>query len=147
MRVKHLIRPWALLVGVAIIYRFCVIYFWAYTPRYNPITDWILDAYAESSERLYYMFTYTPDLAINILLALPFAYLISKIQPDRRWVYAASVVFAILVWEYRLVFFVHRDPLTFFGYHQALIGLVIMLFALPTALLILTAAGRRRSAA
>lgn len=148
MRKLSTIRPWAFLIGIALSYRLCLILIWGYLPRYNPITNWILETYARSNADLYYTLVNVRDTVVNILLALPFAYLILRIKPDRRWLYAAAVVLALFVWEYRLVLFVHRDFFSFITRHdQALFGVFSISLVLPAALLIWSVVESRRRAA
>ena len=70
---------------------------WAYLPRYNPITQWILDTYAGVNKGLYYTLIFANDIIVNLLLALPVAYIITRIRPDRRWLYVAAIVLAMFV--------------------------------------------------
>ncbi len=140
------IQPWAFLIGIVLSYRLCLIVVWAYLPSHNPITKWFLETYAGSNEAMYYLLISIHDTVVNILLALPFAFLISKIRPDRRWLYVTASVLVIFLWEYRLVLFVSRDFLTFINIHgQALFGVISTWLILPFTMLLLTLAQRTSS--
>ena len=120
---------------------------WSYLPKYNPVTQWILDTYAGVNRALYYTLIFANDVIVNMLLALPIAYLISKIRPDRRWLYVAAIVVAMFVWDYRLVLFERRDFFSFVSTSTlALVGLVLYVSYLPFALFCITRLSDQESA-
>jgi len=133
------IRPWALLAGVTLIYRAVATIFWGFLPRHNPITQWLLDTYAGQNSDMYYVLVHVHDSIVNLLLALPFAYLITRIRPDRRWLYAAAIVLSMFVWDYRLVLFERRDFFDFiFSSGRILFGFIQYVLYLPAAVLCVT---------
>ena len=134
MKIFRELRPWAYVAGLALIYRATVTMVWAFLPRYNPVTQWLLDTYAGSNSDLYYVLIHIHDSIVNVLLALPFAYLITRIRPDRRWLYAVAVVLAMFVWDYRVVLFERRNFFGFvFGSGRTLAGLVQYVLYLPVS--------------
>ena len=46
-------KPWLSAVGVAVAYDAAVVTVWAILPRYNPITNWLLDRFAGTDPTLY----------------------------------------------------------------------------------------------
>ncbi len=136
MKIFHQVRPWAQLAGLALIYRAIATTIWAYLPQHNPITQWLLDTYAGPSNALYYVLVFFHDAIINVLLALPVAYLITKIRPGRRWLYIAAFVLAMFIWDYRVVLFERRDFFDFiFGSGRTFTGFILYVSYLPAAML------------
>ena len=120
---------------------------WAYLPRYNPITQWILDTYAGVNKGLYYTLIFANDIIVNLLLALPVAYIITRIRPDRRWLYVAAIVLAMFVWDYRIVLFERRDFFDFISSSAlALVGLALYVSYLPFTLFCITKLSNPESA-
>ena len=148
MRDLRQLRPWVLLAGITLTYRLVVQIVWAFLPAYNPVTTWLLDSYGGSNSTLYYALIHLHDSIVNVAVALPFAYLITKLQPDRRWLYALAAVVAMFLWDYRLVLFVRQDFFDFMiRYDRAFIGLVLYLSYLPVTMLCLSVVQSRRNAA
>ena len=142
MKVFHQVRPWAQLAGLALIYRAIATTIWTYLPRHNPITQWLLDTYAGPSSELYYALVFVHDAIVNVLLALPVAYLITRIKPDRRWLYIAAFVLAMFVWDYRVVLFERRDFFDFiFSSGRTSTGFVLYVSYLPAAMLCVSVLG------
>lgn len=140
------VRPWGLAVCVAIAYYFVIAMFWGLFAAYNPIFNWLLDTYAVADPALFRLAVWIHDVTVNVLLALPFAFLFAKISPDRRWAYVALAVLLIFIWQYRLVLF--EIGLLEFAAHgnEALFGMIVTFVYLPVALFLATLLERRRAA-
>lgn len=139
------IRPWAQLAGLAVIYYAVTGTIWAFLPRYNPITQWLLETYAGTDDNLYYVLVNTHDAIVNVLLALPIAYLITRIRPDRRWLFVAAIVLAMFLWDYRLVLFERRDFFDFIlSSNQAFVGFILYVLYLPFAMFFVSVFERRK---
>jgi len=140
------IKPWGLAVGVAIAYNFMIAMFWGLFAAHNPIFNWLVDTYAVTDPALFKSAVWVHDILVNVLLALPFAFLITRISPDRRWAYVALAVLLIFTWQYRLVLF--EIGLSEFAAHgnEALFGMIFTFVYLPVVLLLATLLERRRTA-
>lgn len=139
------VRPWGLAVGVAIAYYFVLAMFWGLFATYNPIFKWLLNTYAVTDPALFRLAVWSHDIVVNVLLALPFALLITKISPDRRWAYVALAVLLVFIGQYRLVLF-DIGLLEFLVHsNDALFGMIFTLVCLPFALLLVTLVQRRRA--
>jgi hypothetical protein len=113
---------------------------------HNPIFNWLLDIFAVTDPALFKSAVWIHDILVRILSALPFAFLITRIPPDRRWTYLALAVLLIFTWQYRLVLF--EIGLLEFAAHgnEALFGMIFTFVYLPVALLLATLLERRRTA-
>ena len=112
MNALRTIRPWALAAAIGIAYDLILVRVWSYLSIYNPLTNWLLDEYASARPELFTNLVVIHDLLVNIVLAYPFALLISHIRPDRRWWYVAIAVGLVFLWEYRVVCAFRTDNTT-----------------------------------
>ena len=141
------LRPWALSIVIGLTYDLVIVRIWAILPAHNPITKWLLDTYARSNPDLHQNFVLLHDFIINVLLAIPFAFLILKIRPDRRWIYGGIAVLVVFALEYQYVLF-QLDLLQFaMSGKGAFFGIVFTLTSLPIALLIMRLFERKGDAA
>ena len=120
---------------------------WIWLPRHNPLTQWLLDTYSGPNSDLFYVLIHIHDSIVNILLALPFAYLITRIRPDRRWLYAVAVVLAMFIWDYRVVLFARRDFFDFIFWNgRTLAGFIQYMLYLPVSVFCVSMFMSRRAA-
>ncbi len=129
-------RPWILTILIACGYHLVVATIWAFLPLVNPVTNWLFERYAQAAPNLHITLVWIHDFIVNILIALPFAALVARIRPDRRWTYVAVAVLVIFLWQYRVVLFdfgliefVRVDT-------TAWLGMVLTFIYLPLALFI-----------
>jgi hypothetical protein len=130
--------------GIGFVYAFVAVYFWSVYPNVNKLQDWLLDVLARQGHNVAYKLTiYSHDLAANILLALPFAYLVSLIPPKRSWrlLSTALATSLILVYWQNLV---DPDSLVVLSrYWQFWLGIGIQIIALLAAFSIVLLFNRR----
>ena len=56
--------------------------FWAWLVRNNPVADWLLTTLVpQGHELLYGVAIYAHDFVINLVVSLPFVYLVSRLKP------------------------------------------------------------------
>ena len=56
--------------------------FWAWLVRNNPVAEWLLKTLApQGHELLYGVAIYAHDFMINLVVSLPFVYLVSRLKP------------------------------------------------------------------
>ena len=108
--------------------------FWGLYVLNHPINNWLLANFATKGQPLaYYVSIYSHDLILNVLIALPFAYFLSKIPPQKSWRYVWVAVVTGVVLQYWRLF---ADPIglnvvlkapTFYA------GVLVSIVALPLA--------------
>ena len=71
---------------------------------YTPVTLWLTSTFAVNLQTVaYWTAHYSHELGVNVLIALPFAYFLSRLRPERSWKYvwvALAVIFAIMLWRF-----------------------------------------------
>jgi hypothetical protein len=86
----------ALLIGLfqAILLTYC----WVYIGIYNPLPIWLTLSHITGT--LNHFVVGSVDLAINVLLCLPAAYAICKLQPRKLGIYVPFAVIPVFLWGY-----------------------------------------------
>ena len=84
------------------------------------------------------------DMPINIVLALPAAFLLTRLHPRNLSLCAAAAVLPIFVWRSRLIFFDEIDPRVSLTVFQP--GWAMELLMLPLAIVLLAMLRRSRGA-
>ena len=90
---------------------------------------------------IYYVLLYSSDIALNLLIAFPFALLLSYLLPSRPWMYIGLAVFLVFVWEYQNVWSNYETLVSFATNPRAYIGIAMTIGTLPVTYFI--AAGLR----
>jgi hypothetical protein len=111
--------------------------FWGFATIYGPLADmhsWLVSNLLPENRELYNLITYTRDLLINIVLALPFAIPFLKLKNNQRWLALGVAVVPPFVYAYSLILFdfqsEHLFLMSSFGFYY---GLVLSLGLLPIA--------------
>ena len=108
--------------------------FWGLYVLNHPIQDWLLATFATKGQPVaYYVSLYIHDLVVNVVLALPIAYLLSRISPQNSWRYLWAAVATAVLLQYWGVF---ADPIALDIILKAwsfYAGLLVSTLALPLA--------------
>ncbi len=109
--------------------------FWGYATIYGPLADmhsWLIAKLLPEHKELYYLITYTRDLLINIVLALPFAIPFLKLNYYQRWIALVLVIVPIFIYDYSLVMFDFQpEHLFLFSSLGFYYGVIVSLGLLP----------------
>lgn len=80
--------------GIGLLFGWFQLRFWAIYPVDNPITNWLLDAFARQGQLgLYYLLAYIHDFAEHLVLALVLAIILVRVFGYRQW----TLVFVVVV--------------------------------------------------
>ncbi len=135
--------PYAFSGGVGFVYSSAVVHFWGIYPSKSTLTQWFLTEFAMKGRAIaYQLAVYSHDILLNVLLAIPFAYVIGRLRPKRDWAYLSVAVLVALMLNYgHLVFDLRalRFLLREFGFYM---GIVMLLVSLPIALTLIRRFGR-----
>lgn len=120
----------AALIGAG--HAFVAVFLWAFLAVDNPINDWLLEALDQQGHHVAYRVAiYGYDLAVNVLLAIPFVVVIAYLMPRRSWSYlwvALIVSLCLLNWS------LFTDPENFatvLGFPSFYLGQLVMGISLP----------------
>jgi hypothetical protein len=113
----------------------------AYIQIYFSITNWLIPL--DLSRALFITSVYIYDLFLNILLCIPAAYLLSRLQPQKLALYLALAVLPGFIWQHSNLF---TNPTTFSPFLTFVPGITMALLMLPLASLAVTWARHRRNA-
>lgn len=129
----------AVLIGFVLI--IFVIAVRSYIQIYFSITNWLIPL--DLPRSLFITAIYIYDLLLNILLCIPAAYLLSRLQPQNLALYLALAVLPGFIWQHSNLF---TNPTTFSPFLTFVPGITMALVMLPFATLIVIWARRRRNA-
>jgi hypothetical protein len=140
---KPMLLPLSILAAVFIglVLTIFVIAARAYIQIYFSITNWLIPL--DLSRALFIISVYIYDLLLNILLCIPAAYLLSRLQPQKLALYLALAVLPGFLWQYSSLF---TNPTSFSPFLTFVPGITMALLMLPLASLIVTRARRRNNA-
>ena len=120
-----------------VVYAVIGVAFWGVYPIISPVNDFLLAALIKGGRpTAYYLSIYSHDLAVNVLLAMPFALFISKIAPEGSWKYVWMALGTALVLQYWRLF---ADPVglkLILSAWKFYAGLFLSAISLPLAFLI-----------
>ncbi len=111
--------------------------FWGLYVLNHPINDWLLANFATKGKPLaYYLSIYSHDLAVNVVFALPFAYLLSRISPQKSWRYVWVALATAVVLQYWQLFvdpvglnIILKAPSFYAGFFVSAVALPLAYFA------------------
>jgi hypothetical protein len=113
----------------------------AYIQKYFSITDWLIPL--DLSRVLFLSSVYLYDLLLNILLCIPAAYLLSRLQPKKLALYLSLAVLPGFIWQHWNLF---TNPTSFSPFLTFVPGITMALLMLPFATLVVIWARRRNNA-
>ena len=121
--------------------------FWGYFPNHNPVFDWLIEVLAKQGHEIgFRIAVYALDLVVSVLIAIPFAILISTLNPKNEWKYlwvALAVFFCLLNWS---AFVTPQDFVQVLKFWSYYIGTLVTVSSVPLAYYIVLAAKSRASA-
>ncbi len=111
-------------------------FLWPYFIPVSPIDDWLISVLgAQGSTTAFHIAAYATDLAVFVLRATPFAYLVSLLRPNNSWkllwialAASTSVLFALIAVESPEVIVIITETWLFF-----VVGMAIFTISLPLA--------------
>ena len=94
-------RPYLSAAALGVLF-FCVgIPIWGIYYAYTPVNLWLISTFAVNGQAaVFNIATYSHQLVVQVLIALPFAYFLSRIRPEKSWTYvwvALVVTFAVML--------------------------------------------------
>lgn len=96
-------RPFLVAAALGILYSYVGLPISAIYNVANPLDLWFFSTFALNGQTLiYYAAKHSHQLLVEVLISLPFAYLLSRITPEKSWKYvwvAVSVILAISLWR------------------------------------------------
>jgi glycopeptide antibiotics resistance protein len=98
--------PYIFSLIIGAFYAVVVSLFWGVYAVVNPLNDWLIEIFAnQGRDTAYYFAIYSHDVIANILLALPFAFLISIIPPRRSWkLLGVALLTSLILLYWRIIF-------------------------------------------
>jgi hypothetical protein len=119
------------------VYLWCAIKFWDLFSVANPVSAFLLDALAHNGYRVAYRGSIlVHDIAVNIVLALPFAAVLTMSQSLRHWVYVVIAAATAVVCSF--AFFTSWEGLPLVvGSWGFWLGVGMTAFSLPVAFALL----------
>jgi len=142
-----IIKPWFYATVVGLAYYYVSRLFWDYVVLDLWHIEWLYDLLREQiiSSETFRAVIHPHDILVNLLLAFPFAYLLSLIKPDRKWWYVALAVIPPGLYQYRIVILESTADFLFVGGVGAIIGALTTFGSLPIAMYIATALNARKA--
>jgi hypothetical protein len=116
----------AALIGVAQMY--FLSFFWTYFSYYSPLPHWLKGIGIRGAP--FHATIFIADLLVNLVLCLPAAYALCRLNPRRLFLYLAFAVFPGFFWQYRLFF---EDASLFNNWVIFVPGVFMSLIPLPFA--------------
>ena len=94
-------RPYLSAAALGAVFYFVGFPIWGIYYAYTPVNLWLISTFVVDWQPVAFnIATYSHQLVVQILIALPFAYFLSRIRPEKSWKYvsvALVVVFAIML--------------------------------------------------
>ena len=121
-------------IAIGIVQYLFVSYYWGYIAIYIPLIPWVIGL--ETSETVQSLIFHSFDFVVNVLLSLPAAYAIYKLQPRKLLLYITLAVVPSFIWINSLLI---SEPsrITDFGpWYIFLPGWIHGLVSIPIAVLI-----------
>ncbi len=107
-----------------------------YYGAHHPFLDWAVANLIPDHRVLYYTLLYTSDVALLLLMSLPFAIAMHHFLPHAPWKYIGTAVTIVFLWEYRVVWADYALVLDFLANPRAYIGIMITVGLLPVSYLL-----------
>ena len=119
---------YAVAIVIGVVQKLLLGLLWAYIAIYNPLPRWLVHKGITGTS--YYVAVDLADLAINVVLCLPAAYVLCKLRPRNLHVYVPLAVAPGFIWQFwgPLVGVPLGVPWTAF-----IPGMLLALFTLPIA--------------
>ena len=96
-------RPYLVATALGVLYAYVGNPISAIYDVANPLDIWLFSTFALDGQTLvYYTAMYSHQLAVKVLIFLPFAYFTSRISPEKSWKYvwvAVAAILAISLWR------------------------------------------------
>jgi hypothetical protein len=128
----------ATLSGVAYIYVLSLMFGHVLVP--NPINQWLIEDLAKTGNELgYNVAIYTHDLLVYVVVAIPFAVMLSRLPPKNAWKYLLFALGASLLSQYWILIAEPSRLVTLVEHWQFFVGLGISMTGLPIAFALITA--------
>ena len=97
-------RPYLSAVALGVLFAYVGLSIWGLYFAYVWVDLWLLTTLALNGHTVAYnIASYSHELVVTVLIALPFAYFLSRIRPERSWKYvwvALAVIFAVVLWRF-----------------------------------------------
>jgi len=141
-----IIKPWIYAMVVGLTYYYVSRLFWDYLAHDLWHIEWLYDLLREQriSSGTFRAVIHPHDILVNLLLAFPFAYLLSLIKPERKWWYVALAVIPLGLYQYRIVILENTADFFLVGGVGAIIGALTAFGSLPIAMYLVTALKARK---
>lgn len=140
MKSNHLALSVLAALAIGLAQSILLVSAWAYIAAYSPLPTWLLSI--GMSGIPWQATIYALDLAVNVLLFIPAAYLLSLLRPRNMLLYLSLAVVPGFVWQYALVF---ENPSAFSPLLPFVPGIITALFVLPLATLVVSRVTRREN--
>jgi hypothetical protein len=112
--------------------------FWAYAIAYGPLAahhEWLVSVMLPEHNNWYYIITYTRDILINVLLALPFAIPFVKLVSKQKVLALLIVIVPNFIYENSLILFDYQPYMQIlFNSAGFYVGQIMTLGLLPFAI-------------
>jgi hypothetical protein len=131
MKKQGLAVPSVLALLIGLVHTFFIILCWAYIAVHSPLPSWLM-AQGITGQPLHVVL-FVADLLVNVLLCLPAAYLLCKLQPSKLALYLFLAVVPGFLWQYHGLFTAPM-PLGLLSYGP---GILLALVPLPITTLLI----------
>ena len=126
--------PYLAAAVTGVIHAFVTVQFWGRYAIDNPLNNWLLEVFAKNGHSVaYYLAIYGHDVAVNFVLALPFAALIAFLWPRFGWTLLAVTLSSSVVTGYWGIFLNFSTVGLLVRQWSFWTGLVVFAIPLPLA--------------
>jgi hypothetical protein len=116
---------------------------WGYYGANHLFNQWLIDSLLKNGYAVaYYGAIYTHDLLLNMIIALPFAYLIGRLQPRYNWLLLAAALMVAVSVVYWPVLIRPRSALFVLSDWTGFVPFAVLVSSLPIGFSVLKMSNR-----
>lgn len=136
MNTRGLAVPSVLAILIGFAHTLFIIECWAYIAVHSHLPSWLMDQGVVGQPL--HVVLFVTDMLVNILLCLPAAYLLSKLQPSKLALYLVLAVVPGFLWQYQGLFTSQLPP----SLLTLVPGMLLVIVSLPITVLLIKRAVR-----
>ena len=134
--------------GCGFAYTYILVQLFGRVLVFNPINEWLLENLARAGHEVGYRIAiYSHDFLIYIIVAIPFAVVLSRLPPKNNWMYLLVALATSLVVQYGVLFSDLSRLISVAGHWQFYVGLGMSILGLPLAFAAVTALSKDEATA
>lgn len=143
MNSRRTVLSYLIGIGCGYVYIYILAKLFGQVLNPNPINQWLLEYLAKAGHEVgYFVAIYAHDVLLYIIVAIPFALLLSRLPPKNEWKYLFVALATSLVVP-NWILFAEPSRLAILAEHLPFyVGTVISILGLPIAFAIVTTLSR-----